>query len=522
MKTIIFSFDGTDNEPKDSDQDVDYKGAKEDDNITNVLKFHLLCGGNLKGTLLTPDAAASWPGVSQQTFYFTGVGTYGSRLRRLINKALAPERRDVATILYYAMEAFKNNYESGDKLLVTGFSRGAALARRFATLISRHLQNTGMAHKPFVYLAVWDTVASIGLPNLSKSERPKYDVVFEHGCTVSSIIIKALHMVSLDDKRKAFQPTLMNHEDRVTEVWFAGAHSDVGGGYYRDGLSDISLSFFRNWLEDQDIDVVTGIPSQEQLAQVLPQGVKYEISKDDVSINPNPFGKNHQQDRWPVIDWLTLTDRECCVIENNRISPEKRPIIFHSVPVRINGDGDYRPKSLYRKKHRVLYADGKLIECEGLIGHIEFAQRNLKALRKPVEGSLDSCEVTVFASEKYNHTGLMLEKGGHYDFEVSGNQTWKDGGVVCGPEGWDRGSVELGLKELPIGIAEPFRRLPDAKWFELCGCIGTDDDSAFRIGKKRTGYKVNNSGEFCPFANDLSTYYGNNSGKLLIKVTRVS
>ncbi len=41
VKLLIFNFDGTSNEPSDALQDVDYKGTKEDDNITNVLKFHL-------------------------------------------------------------------------------------------------------------------------------------------------------------------------------------------------------------------------------------------------------------------------------------------------------------------------------------------------------------------------------------------------------------------------------------------------------------------------------------------------
>ena len=46
-RLLIFSFDGTSNEPSDAAQDVDYKGTKEDDNITNVLKFHLMLGGDL-------------------------------------------------------------------------------------------------------------------------------------------------------------------------------------------------------------------------------------------------------------------------------------------------------------------------------------------------------------------------------------------------------------------------------------------------------------------------------------------
>ncbi len=44
---LIFNFDGTDNEPADAVQQLDNEGSQEDDNITNVLKFHLMVGGNL-------------------------------------------------------------------------------------------------------------------------------------------------------------------------------------------------------------------------------------------------------------------------------------------------------------------------------------------------------------------------------------------------------------------------------------------------------------------------------------------
>ena len=39
---LIFSFDGTSNEPRDAEQSVNKQGIKEDDSITNIVKFHLL------------------------------------------------------------------------------------------------------------------------------------------------------------------------------------------------------------------------------------------------------------------------------------------------------------------------------------------------------------------------------------------------------------------------------------------------------------------------------------------------
>ena len=70
--------------------------------------------------------------------------------------------------------------QDSDQVIVTGFSRGAAIARRFCAKLNEKSSHLNSDIQPFVYLAVFDTVASIGLPNLSQSERPDYDVVFEH------------------------------------------------------------------------------------------------------------------------------------------------------------------------------------------------------------------------------------------------------------------------------------------------------------------------------------------------------
>ena len=83
--------------------------------------------------------------------------------------------------------------------------------------------------------AIFETVAPIGLTNLSKSDRPDSEVIFEHRHTLTSTVKKALHMVALDDKRKAFQTILMNPHEHILGVWFSGACLDVGAGYYQDG-----------------------------------------------------------------------------------------------------------------------------------------------------------------------------------------------------------------------------------------------------------------------------------------------
>ena len=505
-KLIIFNFDGTSNEPEDAEQEFDRTGDIEDENITNILKFHLLCGGDLKKQ--RPDKTSS-----QICFYYSGVGTYGNFFQRLYNSGLSKEKFDVAKILRAALTDFDDYYEAGDRILVTGFSRGAALARRFASLI-----NDKVSGKDIVE-SVFDTVASIGLPNMSRSQRPKSEVVFEHGHTLPSNVKQALHCLSLDDKRKAFQPTLMNTESKIHELWFAGAHSDVGGGYYYDGLADTTFRYMLNWIDELDWQVKVTSPADVNYDALLDSDAKFKISPDDVSIDPDVFGKNHQQSRTPIIGWATLSDRTCVVIENDELT-NTQPLVHHSVSQRIAGDRDYRPKSLKGVSHKVIYDDGHIAFFNGMLAHKESVLNRLNILAVNEE-----LTTVAFSHQHYNRTGLYLEKNAEYQLSVkkinNKDQKWKDASIECDANGWDRHDVKLGLQEIAIAGMEPFRRVAKADWFCLCGSIGDTDKTAFKIGKNKK-LKVSQTGELCLFANDLNRFYGNNFGKLIVTVKRLS
>jgi Uncharacterized alpha/beta hydrolase domain (DUF2235) len=71
--------------------------------------------------------------------------------------------------------------------------------------------------------------------------------------TLSSRVERACHALSLDDERTPFHPLLWDEAAekrivmcgvkarRITQVWFAGVHSNVGGGYPDDRLSLVPL-----------------------------------------------------------------------------------------------------------------------------------------------------------------------------------------------------------------------------------------------------------------------------------------
>ena len=106
------------------------------------------------------------------------------------------------------------------------------------------------------FVGVWDTVAAYGGPFVEVTRgidmmlRPLSMDNFQ----LNPAIRCARHAIAIDDKRESFAPLPWDevHEqalvaagkvapDRLSQVFFAGMHSDVGGGYADDSLAYVSL-----------------------------------------------------------------------------------------------------------------------------------------------------------------------------------------------------------------------------------------------------------------------------------------
>jgi len=127
------------------------------------------------------------------------------------------------------------------------------------------------------FVGVWDTVAAYGGP-IEEITRAIDHWVWPLSMPdriMSGKIQRACHAIALDDERNAFHPVLWNEDlvhgangprgmyehwsppreprlpaidqQRLSQVWFAGMHSDVGGGYAQDGLSYKTL----DWMIDR-------------------------------------------------------------------------------------------------------------------------------------------------------------------------------------------------------------------------------------------------------------------------------
>ena len=204
----------------------------------------------------------------QIVYYDPGVGTLPEEgllawLRKKRELAFATDIGEkVGTAYAHLMEV----WEPGDKVFVFGFSRGAYTARMLAGMLdalgllqpgnsqlipyvveifsslpknpklfgdlsanfrwtfSRPISGRTDARFPVHFVGVWDTVSSVGW----FSKPTKY------GFTSHNSGIEVIrHAVSLDERRAFFRQNLIGEvkgQDAL-ELWFAGVHSDVGGGY---------------------------------------------------------------------------------------------------------------------------------------------------------------------------------------------------------------------------------------------------------------------------------------------------
>jgi hypothetical protein len=256
-------------------------------------------------------------GTTQVVHYNPGVGT-GNGLDRLIGGGtgvgLSRNVRDAYAFLV-------NNYLRGDEIFLFGFSRGAYTARSVAGLIDaigllperrmgdfldawayyklspkdreRHQRDFEQRFQgrqtdvPIKCLGVWDTVGSLGIPTeglIGRLHLCRSTYRFL-GVELGAHVEHAFQALAIDEKRSAFKPSVWERRKQVApgaprqtvrQVWFAGVHSDCGGGYPCHGASDLGFLWMAAQvapLLDLDRD---GIVEELDRREVQNQGALHE------------------------------------------------------------------------------------------------------------------------------------------------------------------------------------------------------------------------------------------------------
>ena len=372
-KNLVVCCDGTDNE-----------FGQDNTNIVRLYSLTLRRNGQ------------------QVSFYDPGLGTFPAPgawtpFSKWFTKQLGSAfgfglSQNVADSYRFLME----NYVPGDRIYLFGFSRGAYTVRVLAALIHvcglMHAQNRNLVSyafdlfkaeatdakkkndrverqsgkrqrlelpvctrfketfsqtPPIHFLGLWDTVLSVGTI---------YDPFSLPYTRWNPSVRTVRHAISIDEMRKFFRVNLWSAstpDSDVKQVWFAGVHADVGGGYpeRQSGLAKISLSWMLEEARAAQLQI-----DDDKLSSVFP----VPDSPSDLAA-PDPLAMQHNELdhlRWKIMQWIP---RRHWVRNKNtgwydlkwNFSPREAPrpieegsVIHPSVLRRMREDPNYQPSNL--------------------------------------------------------------------------------------------------------------------------------------------------------------------------------
>ncbi len=277
-RRIVVFIDGTSNTPEELEDTKKYTLAQPPP-ITNVLRL-------LRG-VITDDQHTDKP---QVIGYFRGVATEGSVATKTIDGISG---RGLERIVLDAYRFISHNLEwigdsnarlYQDEIFIFGFSRGAFAARA----LSGFLNKVGLLKKallldlpfyfaayqdllfkgrdfdpgvklrlkesvhpeytsiPVKFLGVWDTVGALGIPVKGLSSFTVEQERF-HNTELTKNVTHACQALAVHELRSPFKPIFWTKKafpsQMLDQVWFSGAHSNVGGGYIGCGLSSYALDW---------------------------------------------------------------------------------------------------------------------------------------------------------------------------------------------------------------------------------------------------------------------------------------
>lgn len=221
----------------------------------------------------------------------------------MINKFMGATGAGLGEFVREGYQFIATNYTPGDEIFIFGFSRGAYAARAIAGLIGeigvltreglpyfpeifedirhQHDQNyqpkypnvpfpdkpsaldpeyreemerrrLTMLNVPIKVVGVFDTVGALGTPKIGLFERigiqsNRQKSLSFYDTSLSNCIEYAFQALALDERRWAFQPTLWEklpgNQTVLRQVWFPGAHANIGGGYDDQQIATITLAW---------------------------------------------------------------------------------------------------------------------------------------------------------------------------------------------------------------------------------------------------------------------------------------
>jgi len=319
-------------------------------------------------------------GSNQIAIYDDGVGTSSFKPLAILGGAFGYGlKRNVLNLYKFLCR----NYQPGDKIYAFGFSRGAFTIRIVVGLVlnqglvnfaneselDKKVRAAYRAYRhdkypawnlqyPFrlarflldklfykscerpidsiEFVGVWDTVAAYGLP-IDEMTRGVSEWIWPlelPNQEFNKKIVKARHALAIDDERATFHPVLWNEDETNTkpsgtsrstsdeqllQVWFAGVHSNVGGGYPDDSLANVSLAWMMAEAKEAGL-IFKDMPDDEPDALLSTDSAKDKDGR--------------------------LYDSRSGLGGYYRYSPRKIVDFYEAMPVTLDKDGNHHPRRL--------------------------------------------------------------------------------------------------------------------------------------------------------------------------------
>ncbi|KAG8967736.1 hypothetical protein FRC03_009429 [Tulasnella sp. 419] len=329
-RNLVLCFDGT--------------SGTFDDTNTSVIRFFTLLEKSMPDRQLVYYQPGLGTYVSETLMWYPLIHKFALRLDQAVGWYLDGH---IMGGYNFLME----NYRPGDRIYLFGFSRGAYTARCLAGMLNKvgllprnNKEQINFAYNSYKdessrgvirsqgfkaafsidvvidFMGLWDTVDSVGV--LYTRRLP---------FTSSNNLVRIFrHALSLDERRARYQPNLWHREapnaeaakhDReagshiknsspdngdgssneahpnrpetdIKEVWFAGAHSDVGGGNVENIVPHSLAGPSLRWMINEVLDNTSIIFKQSLLAQLHIDPIKPSIERRDHYIPAPPTTKD--------------------------------------------------------------------------------------------------------------------------------------------------------------------------------------------------------------------------------------
>jgi uncharacterized protein (DUF2235 family) len=374
-KNIVICCDGTGNEIRT--------------NLSNVLKLYRCVDKSM----------------GQTVFYDPGIGTIGmdsewqggKQLKEVFSQATG------AGLYKNILDAYKfliDTYEPGDNIYMFGFSRGAYTVRALGGFINLigllkpeqtnladyalkaykdssskqdlsigwrfgHVMDT--RHVPIKFMGVWDTVNSVIVP---RRDHHLFKLEFERlPYSMQNPDVEVFRQaLAIDEKRRMFRPKEWREpgiyqpdpwkdetskSQDIKQVWFAGDHSDIGGGYpeAESGLAKLPLK----WMIDEAEKA--GLRFDHKMVSHIVGGESEPGAHNYCSEDPLAPLHNSLHGAWNLLEWVPKSVKEREWPERKSFmgwylpggEPRYIPddaIVDRSVFERMQKDPSYRPPNL--------------------------------------------------------------------------------------------------------------------------------------------------------------------------------